>query len=195
MSTNVFENITNLRQFPFIVESSLIAFSLSGSIMLPTLLHQLRILCGKSLLSRQNRYRNNVISFIFLFFISHRFIFMFPIVIRYMSSNLFYKLYITLSGNNSGIPFFLILKEYVSPCPLGRHSSKSTVMIFCSISTSNCPTFIIRKTKCFRILERNAKISKTKRNFSRLYPTPQKFKKIDRLRRNEIHLKAVRTSS
>lgn len=55
--------------------------------------------------------------------------------------------------------------------------------------------FIIRKTKCFRILERNAKISKTKRNFSRLYPTPQKFKKIDRLRRNEIHLKAVRTSS
>lgn len=54
---------------------------------------------------------------------------------------------------------------------------------------------IIRKTKCFRILERNAKISKTKRNFSRLYPTPQKFKKIDRLRRNEIHLKAVRTSS
>jgi hypothetical protein len=52
--------------------------------------------------------------------------------------------------------------------------------------------FIIRKTKCFRILERNAKISKTKRNFSRLYPTPQKFKKIDRLRRNEIHLKAVR---
>ena len=51
---------------------------------------------------------------------------------------------------------------------------------------------IIRKTKCFRILERNAKISKTKRNFSRLYPTPQKFKKIDRLRRNEIHLKAVR---
>lgn len=56
-------------------------------------------------------------------------------------------------------------------------------------------TLIIRKTKCFRILERNAKISKTKRNFSRLYPTPQKFKKIDRLRRNEIHLKAVRTSS
>lgn len=56
-------------------------------------------------------------------------------------------------------------------------------------------TDIIRKTKCFRILERNAKISKTKRNFSRLYPTPQKFKKIDRLRRNEIHLKAVRTSS
>lgn len=56
-------------------------------------------------------------------------------------------------------------------------------------------TCIIRKTKCFRILERNAKISKTKRNFSRLYPTPQKFKKIDRLRRNEIHLKAVRTSS
>lgn len=56
-------------------------------------------------------------------------------------------------------------------------------------------TYIIRKTKCFRILERNAKISKTKRNFSRLYPTPQKFKKIDRLRRNEIHLKAVRTSS
>lgn len=55
--------------------------------------------------------------------------------------------------------------------------------------------YIIRKTKCFRILERNAKISKTKRNFSRLYPTPQKFKKIDRLRRNEIHLKAVRTSS
>ena len=54
---------------------------------------------------------------------------------------------------------------------------------------------IIRKTKCFRILERNAKISKTKRNFSRLSPTPQKFKKIDRLRRNEIHLKAVRTSS
>lgn len=54
---------------------------------------------------------------------------------------------------------------------------------------------IIRKTKCFRILERNAKISKTKRNFSRLYPTPQKFKKIDRLRRKEIHLKAVRTSS
>lgn len=54
---------------------------------------------------------------------------------------------------------------------------------------------IIRKTKCFRILERNAKISKTKRNFSRLYPTPQKFKKIDRLRRNEIHLKAVRTPS
>ena len=54
---------------------------------------------------------------------------------------------------------------------------------------------IIRKTKCFRILERNAKISKTKRNFSRLYPTPQKFKKIDRLRRNEIHLKVVRTSS
>ena len=54
---------------------------------------------------------------------------------------------------------------------------------------------IIRKTKCFRILERNAKISKTKRNFSRLYPTSQKFKKIDRLRRNEIHLKAVRTSS
>lgn len=36
---------------------------------------------------------------------------------------------------------------------------------------------IIRKTKCFRILERNAKISKTKRNFSRLYPTPQKIKK------------------
>ena len=59
-------------------------------------------------------------------------------------------------------------------------------------ATDNC---IIRKTKCFRILERNAKISKTKRNFSRLYPTPQKFKKIDRLRRNEIHLKAVRTSS
>ena len=56
-------------------------------------------------------------------------------------------------------------------------------------------TYIIRKTKCFRILERNAIISKTKRNFSRLYPTPQKFKKIDRLRRNEIHLKAVRTSS
>ena len=56
-------------------------------------------------------------------------------------------------------------------------------------------TNIIRKTKCFRILERNAKISKTKRNFSRLYPTPQKFKKIDRLRRNEIYLKAVRTSS
>lgn len=55
--------------------------------------------------------------------------------------------------------------------------------------------YIIRKTKCFRILERNAKISKTKRNFSRLYPTPKKFKKIDRLRRNEIHLKAVRTSS
>ena len=53
-------------------------------------------------------------------------------------------------------------------------------------------TYIIRKTKCFRILERNAKISKTKRNFSRLYSTPQKFKKIDRLRRNEIHLKAVR---
>jgi hypothetical protein len=64
---------------------------------------------------------------------------------------------------------------------------------------TECPgvkdPFIIRKTKCFRILERNAKISKTKRNFSRLYPTPQKFKKIDRLRRNEIHLKAVRTSS
>lgn len=57
------------------------------------------------------------------------------------------------------------------------------------------PTHIIRKTKCFRILERNAIISKTKRNFSRLYPTPQNFKKIDRLRRNEIHLKAVRTSS
>ena len=55
--------------------------------------------------------------------------------------------------------------------------------------------FIIRKTKCFRIWERNAIISKTKRNFSRLYPTPQNFKKIDRLRRNEIHLKAVRTPS
>ena len=54
---------------------------------------------------------------------------------------------------------------------------------------------IIRKTKCFRIWERNAIISKTKRNFSRLYPTPQNFKKIDRLRRNEIHLKAVRTPS
>lgn len=38
-------------------------------------------------------------------------------------------------------------------------------------------TFIIRKTKCFRIWERNAIISKTKRNFSRLYPTPQNFKK------------------
>lgn len=38
-------------------------------------------------------------------------------------------------------------------------------------------TTIIRKTKCFRILERNAIISKTKRNFSRLYPTPQKIKK------------------
>lgn len=37
--------------------------------------------------------------------------------------------------------------------------------------------YIIRKTKCFRILERNAIISKTKRNFSRLYPTPQKIKK------------------
>lgn len=60
---------------------------------------------------------------------------------------------------------------------------------------THAATNIIRKTKCFRILERNAKISKTKRNFSRLYPTPQKFKKIDRLRRNEIHLKAVRTSS
>ena len=57
---------------------------------------------------------------------------------------------------------------------------------------SRTATTIIRKTKCFRILERNAKISKTKRNFSRLYPTPQKFKKIDRLRRNEILLKAVR---
>ena len=54
---------------------------------------------------------------------------------------------------------------------------------------------IIRKTKCFRIWERNAIISKTKRNFSSLYPTPQNFKKIDRLRRNEIHLKAVRTPS
>lgn len=62
-------------------------------------------------------------------------------------------------------------------------------------SAKRLATSIIRKTKCFRILERNAKISKTKRNFSRLYPTPQKFKKIDRLRRNEIHLKAVRTSS
>lgn len=56
-------------------------------------------------------------------------------------------------------------------------------------------TDIIRKTKCFRIWERNAIISKTKRNFSRLYPTHQNFKKIDRLRRNEIHLKAVRTPS
>lgn len=64
-----------------------------------------------------------------------------------------------------------------------------------NISWKIIERFIIRKTKCFRILERNAKISKTKRNFSRLYPTPQKFKKIDRLRRNEIHLKAVRTSS
>ena len=36
---------------------------------------------------------------------------------------------------------------------------------------------IIRKTKCFRIWERNAINSKTKRNFSRLYPTPQKIKK------------------
>ena len=36
---------------------------------------------------------------------------------------------------------------------------------------------------------------KNETQFSRLYPTPQKFKKIDRLRRNEIHLKAVRTSS
>ena len=61
--------------------------------------------------------------------------------------------------------------------------------------TGDISEFIIRKTKCFRIWERNAIISKTKRNFSRLYPTPQNFKKIDRLRRNEIHLKAVRTSS
>lgn len=37
--------------------------------------------------------------------------------------------------------------------------------------------YIIRKTKCFRILERNAIILKTKRNFSRLYPTLQKIKK------------------
>lgn len=59
----------------------------------------------------------------------------------------------------------------------------------------NGSSSIIRKTKCFRIWERNAIISKTKRNFSRLYPTPQNFKKIDRLRRNEIHLKAVRTPS
>ena len=74
------------------------------------------------------------------------------------------------------------------------------VVVFVSLhrdseSAKNHFPSIIRKTKCFRILERNAKISKTKRNFSRLYPTPQKFKKIDRLRRNEIHLKAVRTSS
>lgn len=68
-------------------------------------------------------------------------------------------------------------------------ASKQSLLGFCFYG------IIIRKTKCFRILERNAKISKTKRNFSRLYPTPQKFKKIDRLRRNEIHLKAVRTSS
>lgn len=68
-------------------------------------------------------------------------------------------------------------------------------LVLACTSGSNVCAIIIRKTKCFRILERNAKISKTKRNFSRLYPTPQKFKKIDRLRRNEIHLKAVRTSS
>lgn len=68
-------------------------------------------------------------------------------------------------------------------------------MNYSPVEEYNWSPNIIRKTKCFRILERNAKISKTKRNFSRLYPTPQKFKKIDRLRRNEIHLKAVRTSS
>lgn len=44
-------------------------------------------------------------------------------------------------------------------------------------ATNQSIKYIIRKTKCFRILERNAIISKTKRNFSRLYPTPQKIKK------------------
>ena len=58
---NSFENTTNLRQLPLIIDSSLIAFSLSASTKLPMLLHQVRILCGKSLLSRLNKYRNKEI--------------------------------------------------------------------------------------------------------------------------------------
>lgn len=54
---------------------------------------------------------------------------------------------------------------------------------------------IIRKTKCSRIFKRSASFSKTKRNFSKLSPYPKNLKKIDRLRRNFIHLKAVRTPS
>lgn len=67
VSMNVLENTTKLRHFPFMQESSFIAFSLSESIELSIFLHQLRMLCGKSLLSRLNRYRNRVISFILLF--------------------------------------------------------------------------------------------------------------------------------
>lgn len=42
MSTKVFENTTKLRQLPLRTESSLIAFSLSESIPLPWLLHQIK---------------------------------------------------------------------------------------------------------------------------------------------------------
>lgn len=56
-------------------------------------------------------------------------------------------------------------------------------------------SIIIRKTKCSRIFKRSASFSKTKRNFSKLSPYPKNLKKIDRLRRNFIHLKAVRTPS
>lgn len=66
--------------------------------------------------------------------------------------------------------------------PQGRYISRSqgptrgnVLMRKAQYKNSDEP--IIRKTKCFRILKRNAIISKTKRNFSRLYPTPQKIKK------------------
>ena len=36
---------------------------------------------------------------------------------------------------------------------------------------------IIRKTKCSRIFKRSASFSKTKRNFSKLSPIPQKSQK------------------
>ena len=56
------------------------------------------------------------------------------------------------------------------------NTSSSSTQAYLHTMT-NGYAIIIRKTKCFRILERNAIISKTKRNFSRLYPTPQKIKK------------------
>lgn len=75
------------------------------------------------------------------------------------------------SGIQTGVKSYLILFFFI-------YSSNSEVSIpIFLMSAKSVFTSIIRKTKCFRILERNAIISKTKRNFSRLYPTPQKIKK------------------
>ena len=130
VSMNVFENTTKSRQFPLNEESSLIAFSLSESTVLPTFLYQERILSGKFLLSISNRYRNRVISLIFLLLIAKKtksysiFPTMFPVSLFLSSSIIVRNTVCSSSGSDNGVS-------------LNVRDSKFSISPICSSNNNN----------------------------------------------------------